>query len=579
MIHPSLMHTLINDMQIQQTKAISINQGDIFQGKVTKLFPKNIAAVQIGAMKLFASFEVPLSVGENYWFQASNHEGQLYLKVLENATFTKNQMNESSMISKLLSQFQLEDSKVNVALLRFLMKENMPFTKVEINHASNWFQQSTDREGSLQTIKTMLVNDLPFTDEVYNSISSTYGKEPLSKQLHQIQELLGAQKFQSAENKLLQAKLASIISVNSQSQETALSRLLQTLIDDKTHITDKQTILSILDKITVQTTNYNKTIQADVDSVKDQGQRPVILPNIDKMIAQLQTILPAEGLNDKDKSIIGTISSRLGSNVDVSSISNKLNEIVEQITKSGKDDLIGFSNKEKQFLSQMGQSVQNNEGWGNGTVVKMAFQQISKAMGLDYESLLKDFTKTPLDIEIERLESIKPLLLTILQQSVSKQLNDNIETVLYKLNAQQLLSQEQGPFQHIMMQLPVPLYDRLTDVSIQWSGKKQQSGKIDPNYCRVIFYVELETIKETVIDVHIQNRIINISIINDTEGLANLIKNMQHMLKENLLTLNYQLSSVKVLQSTEGERNLPITRSIGEKVHVDNNYYGVDIRI
>ncbi|MFS1518357.1 hypothetical protein V1503_18145 [Bacillus sp. SCS-151] len=576
MIHPSLIHTFINDTEVQQTKAVSINQGDIFQGKVTKLFPNDIAAVQIGGMKLLASFEVPLSVGVDYWFQATNHEGQLNLKVIGNAASTKNQMNESSMITQLLSQFQLDDSKANIALLRFLMKENMPFTKGEINHASNWFLQSTDREGTLQTIKTMLVNDLPFTDEVYHSISSTYGKEPLSKQLYQIQELLGAQQFQSAENKLLQAKIASIISINSQSQETTLSKLLQTLVDDNAHIADKQTLLSILDKLTVQTNKSNNTIQVDIDSSKELGNRSNLLPSVEKVVAQLHTILTAEGITDKDKSIIGTISSRLGSNMDVSGIGNKLNEIVEQITK-GKDDLIGFSSKEKQLLFQLGQSIQNNDGWENGTAVKMAFQQISNSMGLDYESLLKDFTKTP--HEIERLESIKPLLLTILQQSISKQLNESIEAVLYRLNAQQLLSQEQGPFQHIMMQLPVPLYDRLTDVSIQWSGKKQQSGEIDPNFCRVIFFVELESIKETVIDVHIQNRIINISIINDTEGLANLIKSMQNVLKENLLSLDYQLSSVKVLQSAEGKQNVSITKSIAEKKHVDNNYYGVDIRI
>ena len=54
-----------------------------------------------------------------------------------------------------------------------------------------------------------------------------------------------------------------------------------------------------------------------------------------------------------------------------------------------------------------------------------------------------------------------------------------------------------------------------TDVTLQWSGRKRKDGSIDPDYCRILFYLDLEQLKETVIDMQVQNRVIKISVLNE----------------------------------------------------------------
>lgn len=90
-----------------------------------------------------------------------------------------------------------------------------------------------------------------------------------------------------------------------------------------------------------------------------------------------------------------------------------------------------------------------------------------------------------------------------------------------RITAQQILSQENGPIQNLLLTIPLNLGSTKTDLTLQWSGRKTKEGKIDPDYCRVLFYLELEHLEETVIDMQVQNRIIKVTVIN---GLVQPLK-------------------------------------------------------
>lgn len=98
------------------------------------------------------------------------------------------------------------------------------------------------------------------------------------------------------------------------------------------------------------------------------------------------------------------------------------------------------------------------------------------------------------------LETLKPLLLKLLNEQIPASIKEMAEQVLNRITAQQILSQENGPIQNLLLTLPINLGSTQTDLTLQWSGRKTKDGKIDPDYCRVLFYLELERLKETVID-------------------------------------------------------------------------------
>jgi hypothetical protein len=102
----------------------------------------------------------------------------------------------------------------------------------------------------------------------------------------------------------------------------------------------------------------------------------------------------------------------------------------------------------------------------------------------------------------------------LLNEQIPASIKEMAEQILHRITAQQILSQENGPIQNLLLTLPLNLRTIQTDLTLQWSRRKTKDGQLDQDYCRVLFYLELERLKETVIDMQVQNRIIKVTVIN-----------------------------------------------------------------
>ncbi|WP_335414574.1 hypothetical protein [Bacillus sp. JJ1566] len=104
--------------------------------------------------------------------------------------------------------------------------------------------------------------------------------------------------------------------------------------------------------------------------------------------------------------------------------------------------------------------------------------------------------------------------------------------------------------------------------SIRMDGKKKQ-GKIDPDFCHLLFSLELEYLKDVVIDVKVQYRILSITIFNDTEGIGALVEELKPTLQTNLEKNGYQISSIKISKPTSEGNQVTKTRFEGFNERVD----------
>ncbi|WLR52323.1 hypothetical protein LC040_05290 [Bacillus tianshenii] len=242
-----------------------------------------------------------------------------------------------------------------------------------------------------------------------------------------------------------------------------------------------------------------------------------------------------------------------------------------------------LSNKELEVLQSMRQQVsgQMAQSFDTGNDTAKAFKQILNLFGFNHENMLVRQGEN-LSSQ-DQMNNIKSLLMRMAQENLSPQMQERVEHLLQRITGQQLVASEQnGPMQQLMMHIPLTLGNHMTDLNIQWSGKKQQNGQIDPNYCRVLFYLDLESLKETVIDVNIQNRIMNIHVYNDTPELGQMAKAMQPLLKENLEKHNYNLSSLKITEpSAMEQQKTDSAASLQQQSRQFQNqsYTGVDFRV
>ena len=79
-----------------------------------------------------------------------------------------------------------------------------------------------------------------------------------------------------------------------------------------------------------------------------------------------------------------------------------------------------------------------------------------------------------------------------------------------------------NPIQQLIFEIPINLFGFQTELTMQWEGIWTKDGQINPDFCRILFYLELEHLKDTLIDVNVQNRIVNIQIINEDKRINRL---------------------------------------------------------
>lgn len=111
----------------------------------------------------------------------------------------------------------------------------------------------------------------------------------------------------------------------------------------------------------------------------------------------------------------------------------------------------------------------------------------------------------------EQQESLKQLLLQAISEQTSY--TKEAEQIVNLLTGQQLtLLKEDASFLHLSTVIP-NVFGMEEDIEIEFYSRKDKDAKIDADYCRIAFYLELDQLKTTIIDMNVQNRIDRKSVV------------------------------------------------------------------
>ncbi|SFA74289.1 MULTISPECIES: hypothetical protein [unclassified Bacillus (in: firmicutes)] len=605
----------------------SFKAGQIVTGKITKLFPNQTAEVQIGSQKVIAQLEAPLSTNERYWFQIQPGEGKIHLKVLNGLTGAA--LRGNAGVEDLLAQFGLQSTKENNALIRFMIKEQLPITKDSLQLASVWLKGFEPLADGLATIKLMVEKAVPFTKDIFLSLLATQQKVPfhelisnLNKELtkaaptdqilnlqSKLTELtlpLGERIGKLALPQLVKSWLSSSGKEESSAidflkkiglvQESAsegelIRKVLMTLNERKGsfHINDGSENLSgklktIIEKSGVSVSAHLPSVLTDspesMNGIKYSG-----LPKLTETVkSALTTLLMEKSVLERNttaqnppgyRTAIEILSLLGNNNTSIQTAEKMLGKLLSGRLNSGDKQVTLPNEKEIVEIDRILKSISaETVNWSEGPSVYKEIKKVLSSLGYEYESDMNAFGFK----ENEKLnETLKPMLIKYLNEHPSHSGREAAENLLNRITGVQLLNNDTSILQQVVMQMPLTFVEKKFDLTIQWSGKKKEDGKIDPNYCRILFYLELEQIGHTIVDMQVQNRILSIGILNENPDLKTIASPLIAPLKEKLAEMKYVLSSISFEQpSLNGGKSL-----LREKIRAydSKGYSGVDIRI
>lgn len=178
--------------------------------------------------------------------------------------------------------------------------------------------------------------------------------------------------------------------------------------------------------------------------------------------------------------------------------------------------------------------------WTRGNEVYRAFLQILSFLGGPDERE----KKAP---EKNLYQSLQQLLKEQLPRKVEIRITD----VLRHLSASRLLFQERDGFIQGLFILPLSLPERTVDLKLQWTGKRTEEGKLDPDYCRILLMLTMPHLGTTEVAMHVQKRHISLTVRTDFPRLKEVGMALVPDLKEKLAEKEYTLSTVRFEKLSE----------------------------
>ncbi|MTW86650.1 hypothetical protein F3157_13415 [Virgibacillus dakarensis] len=571
---------------VHHTKQV-LRQGQIIQGKVLHLYPNNKAQIQIGTQKMIAQLEASLTIGETYHFQVQATDDIIRLKVLGD----KVKSNMTDNVMNLLKQLGLKATKQNKALIQILMTEKIPFDKEQITKAFQLIDNTENKIPARQVIKEIIATKLPLTDSIFQALytKSTSGfserinalllqlKQDTNMALQQLSliERLTALTDGTNRQNVLVKHIITEVNRNSPTffQFAKAAGFLDTTVNFATwkaewtgfekqynngkglslpfHL-DDGSILRMLEQSNSrrfgkvvqpflqkwtdaihQALQKNKPLTQNEFTVLKQEINEIVLPSLtDKQARHIKQ--PVQNNPESLRTFLSFLTAASTDQLDP-----KLELL---LTNMIRNRYVTLSNPREQFLTQI--------------------RQVLQFTGLDYENQLvtKDQTMT-----------VKAMLLQLLHNSDGIT-HERAQQLLHFINGLQLNSvHESANFIQASLLLPGEKLGLNQDLQLEFAGKKTETGEISADYCRVLFYLDLAHLNETVIDMNVQKRSVAITIYNDHSALNAQTNALKPMLKAGLEKLDYHLSTVSVK---------PLSQK--EKAKANSSFYstqGVDFRI
>ncbi|NBD22487.1 flagellar hook-length control protein FliK [Paenibacillus glycinis] len=185
-------------------------------------------------------------------------------------------------------------------------------------------------------------------------------------------------------------------------------------------------------------------------------------------------------------------------------------------------------------------------------------------------------------------DTLKSALLTIAaSDDVPQQLRDTAQQLVSHITGQQLLlsPEKNGSlFSHVTLFIPMKGPDGSQTASVHIQTRRGRKGELDGDNCRLLFDLRMKTMGETVVDVQVVNKIVNLHVWNDHPASEQLIESSRSELTAALANAGYQLLTLRAEPMPERfmDRFHASERTVATAEDRDwfaKPYKGVDVRV
>lgn len=601
------------------SKPLVLNEGQMIHGKVNQLFPGQLAEVQVGNQKMVAKMEVPMRAGDSYYFQVTSVSPEVQLRIISGPINA--QTDSPQQLNNLMQAMQLPKTAEMTKLLSFVIENKIPITREGLLQAAKLLQMTpvANHQEALVSIQKILDFKLPMTENIFRSIFGVESKEGLHSV---IQSLTTALQNDHSTSPQMRASILQMLAqlenpVANLTSNAVLGESLKVLVDQKQSPELRFSVLQLLKESGVlppraSLPNIQSLLtsvvaeRAGLSPITQGSLSPAQLEGVTQFVSTLSFLSTGQKeslvatarssgmqpfVNALLQMVGGSLASQPGqidsqSQQRILSLLNMENSPEQapsrgpvQISAQNQQAVMPFATGDSSQAnnSQLTALLQNAEKSAHemvrnlvqlaqstaaaeidGKIMKETIQNVFRSLGINYEAALIGKNMQPEQLA----QMLKPQLLAMLNDaSIAENVRNAAEQFVVRMNGSPLLSTENGVNHQLIMQIPLEFFGKKIDATLQWNGRMKEDKKIDADFARILFYLNLHSLDETVVDMQVQNRIVTVTVFNADTSLQKIADPLQEKLKEGLSSHGYTLSGVFFKGFLEEEKQVKPTKT------------------
>lgn len=548
----------------------ALKKGQMLKGQILKLYPNQHAAIQMNGQTVIAQLEVPMQVGTTYLMQVQETEPSIELKIISG-------MDTHQPIAKqLLEQLGFKTNKANETFVQKILDQQIPFPKKGLVMALNLLENAPDKSVAIELLNHILVKGYPVNEAIFHALLSLK-QGSVAEQLQKWMDPLLKMDAPTEQQRVLLQQLRTLTEQPRVGDAIILNQI-------RTEVAQKNPTLFMLLQMTglvsldQEMSDWQRTWETFFPKMENTAYQPSTALEQTPIKATFTTVKEALEALLHQQQLITSTAKRL---VNDFIAAPKLNHIMTESTVhmntktlvdafkqemlpllplTAQQPLLKNVDHSPRILEKLHQSLfvlQENDSF---TTVTALLDKVIKAEAdlqakpvqqfLQYVKQAQILLGLSHNINLESAEphtlaqdTIKSVLARLTQANVLPQ--ERAQQLMHIIHGLQLQAvDETAEFIQAAVQLPGGPLGLEKDVKLDIEGQKTKDGQINPDFCRIVFDIELPKLNQILIDMHIQQRMVAVSVYHDAESLEQHAAAFTPGLKQGMEKLDYQLSSL-----------------------------------
>ncbi|QWF76133.1 hypothetical protein KFF76_08325 [Bacillus subtilis] len=525
-------------------------------GKVLRLLGDQHALIQVGNQTVQGKLETQLRPQAYYWFSYEKKTAEQTGRLQVVQSFDQNPKTIQDAAGKLLNAMSVKTSNAALMMTGAMLKSKTPVTENDIKTAVRWMDTlpSQDTKKAVETVLFALKRDLPIHSEILNGVHAVKSPVPLHQHVSQLLQAID----QNPQQSQMMSKL-----------KEAVTALLNSEIDVHAE--------RLIDKLISLTDNTKAPSPANTAGSRElstpagspgKASLPIANHTAEQRSIQEEPVKTAADIPIKEARQLLVKLTESAEKNSLQIVKEAANWIKAAASSGDSKSLAASAvlqaaqvtdQEAKVFLKAVQQTAPH---LADKADVLSFLSKVKTAIGArDEVAFIKAFEQGSA-VTSGEMQSIK-LALSALRASheVAEPVKQEADQLFHKLNGQLFMQQDHPSYSQIVMSFPMFSKSGVQDMTVLFKGKKEADGKLDPSHCRLLFLLQLDTLKETVVDCLVQQKVMTITIETDFE-LQAAIDPMVPALKQGLKEMGYSLSGVNAKKRVHTEEKASIDQYI-----------------